>query len=227
MRVKNPELERAIRRECLDLLMVKEIELIGMRDIAARCGVSATTIYHYYADKDALLEAVKLDCLASMDEAILDRIGGTTGAVARLRIGMKAFRDWAFANPRIALLVMNRFKPNIAMNEQDFEKYYHMQNLALELLNAVYADAGKRPAGQRTGTHRTGTQRMGAHRTAASLGDGPDAKLESSLMIASLWGGIEAILMKRTLPGYWDKGVEFTDVLIERLLAGISVKEGK
>jgi AcrR family transcriptional regulator len=205
MRVKNPDLEKKIRGECLDLLMEREPELIGMRDIASRCGVTATTIYNYYPDKDALLEAVKLDCLASMDQAIFDRAGGESDPVKRLRAGMAAFRDWAFGNPRVALLVMNRFKPNLDMDENELQIYYRTQNFALESVTAAFVSAGRRL-----------TKRARE-----------DAALESSLMIASLWGGIEAILLKRLHPEFWDRGVEFTDILIDRLMAGISAKDRK
>lgn len=204
MRVKNPDLEQKIRGECLDLLMEKEPELIGMRDIASRCGVTATTIYNYYPDKDALLEAVKLDCLASIDKAIMERVGLEGDPVKRLRAGMTAFRDWAFANPRVALLVMNRFKPNLDMDRDELEIYYRTQNFALESVTAAFAASGRRI-----------TKRA---KDAAAI--------ESSLMIASLWGGIEAILLKRLHPEYWDRGVEFTNILIERLMTGISAKEG-
>lgn len=212
MRAKNPELELKIRRECLDLLMEKEPELIGMRDIASRCGVTATTIYNYYPDKDALLEAVKLDCLASMDAAIFDRAGPESDPVRRLRAGMKAFRDWAFGNPRVALLVMNRFKPNLDMEESELEIYYRTQNFAFDSVTEAMSAA--RDPGATAGKRVSKRAREAA-------------ALESSLMIASLWGGIEAILLKRLHPEFWDRGVEFTDILIERLTAGISAKDGK
>ncbi|WP_415749215.1 TetR/AcrR family transcriptional regulator, partial [Treponema peruense] len=40
--------------------MEKEPEEIGMREIAKKCGVSATAIYHYYRDKDCLFQSISL-----------------------------------------------------------------------------------------------------------------------------------------------------------------------
>ena len=58
MRNANPELVSSIKKRTLELLMEKEPEEIGMREIAKKCGVSATAIYHYYRDTWRLFMAV-------------------------------------------------------------------------------------------------------------------------------------------------------------------------
>ena len=189
MRKANPELEKHIRQVALELLMTKEPAEIGMRDIASACGVSPTTLYYYYADKDALFERVKLDCLADLDAYIE---AGTAGAVSssdKMRAGMKAFRDWSFANPRVALLVMDRFKRNVTAAPGEMEGYYRSFSLAERLLAS---DPG--------------------------LSRGKDVKLEVNLAIAMLWGGISSILLTMTSPEFWDRGEYFTDCLIDRIM---------
>ncbi len=190
MRTPNPEMERTIRGKTLELLMVKEPEEIGMRDIAAAAGVTATTIYYYYADKERLLEAVKKDCMDAMDVSIAARIStlsGSLDSLGLLRGALAAFRDWSFANPRIALLVMNRFKPNVEAGPEEMAQYYRSTYLGRDLIAKAVAEGD-----------------------AVSK----DPLLDASLAIAATWGAIESILRFRTIPEYWERGVEFTDAMI-------------
>lgn len=200
MRIQNPELERKIRLECRALLLEKEPEEIGMRDIAARCGVSATSIYYYYADKDALFEAVKLDFLAGLDARIRSGVVEASGATERLRAGLAAFRDWALENPRVSLLVMGRLKPNLTAGKDELARYYRSNEFAKELLDAAVAEG---------------------------LSFVDDTKLASALCIAALWGAIESILLNRTHPDYWNKGTYFTDRMIDMLVAQVTGSGGK
>ena len=199
MRIPNPELERKIRMECRALLLEKEPEEIGMRDIAAACGVSATTIYYYYADKDALFEAVKLDFLAAMDARIRGAVLEASGSREKLRAALSSFRDWALDNPRVSLLVMGRLKPNLSASKDELAQYYRSNDLAKELLDAAVAE---------------GTANIA------------DTKLMSALCIAALWGAIETILLNRTHPDYWNKGKYFTDRMIDMLVAQVTGSGG-
>lgn len=200
MRGPNPELERRIREECLALLMEKEPEEIGMREIAARAGVSATALYYYFADKDRLFDAVKRDCLERMDAHIARDVAAAPTMPETIKAGLSAFRDWCFENPRIALLVMGRFRPNEDPSAETQAPYYRSTALARDLLDRAVAEGFSKSA---------------------------DTLLDAALAVAALWGAIESILYKRTVPEYWERGVEFTDRMIElvcgRLLNG---KEG-
>lgn len=199
MRAPNPDLERSIREAGLTLLMEKEPEQITMRDIARECGVSATAIYYYYADKDALLERIKLDCLASMADYIADRVqtGTREEGVDGLREGLTAFRDWSFENPRIAILVMGRFKANADASPEELARYYQASGYAQKLVEKAVASG-----------------------RAESI----DPRLDSSLAIAAVWGAVESILMKRTWPEYWEKGIEFTDSMIDMIAGSMARK---
>ena len=42
-----------------------------------------------------------------------------------------------------------------------------------------------------------------------------DTKCYTDLIIFSLWGCIESVLLKRSDPEYWSKGIEFTDQFID------------
>ncbi len=201
MRIANPETERKIKAEALRLLMAKEPEEIGMREIAEKCGVSATTIYYYYDDKSDVFEAVKLQCLAEMTLYIEKRVARGKTSANDLREGLSAFRDWCFANSRVALLVMGRFKANVSAGGELLDKYYEGNALAERLLKNASEEG---------------------------LIDVTDFRLSASLCIAALWGSVEAVLLNRTFPEYWKRGKNFTDGMIDLCLAGMGYKgEGK
>ncbi len=195
MRTPNPDIERSIREKALALLMEREPEEIGMREIATAVGITATTIYYYYADKERLLEAVKKDCIALAEEAILSKVREGLVLPGAIRAALSAFRDWAFENPRIALLMMNRFRPNLEAGPEEMAGYYRSTYLLRDLIARAVAEG-----------------------TAAS----GDPLLDASLCIAAVWGAIESILRYRTLPEYWDRGVDFTDEMIELCCARLA-----
>ncbi len=61
-KLKSPEEREKLRIMILDaartLFVEKGIEAVSMREIAKQINYSATTLYHHFADKDALLQAV-------------------------------------------------------------------------------------------------------------------------------------------------------------------------
>ncbi len=194
MRKTNPEQESIIKQKTLELLLIKEPEAISMREIASSCGFSATTIYYYCKDKDSLFEQIKINCLTDMEKYIVSRTNTSLPVLDQLKSAMIAFRDWAFEHPRIAVLVMGRFKPNLTASSEELAKYYTANTFAITLLNTAVSQ---------------GLLRV------------KDTKLESAILIAALWGGIESILLNRTFPDYWGKGVFFTDALIEKLYSSL------
>ena len=192
MKVPNPELEKSIRKTALSLLMDHEPEEIGMREIARACGVTPPTIYYYFADKDQLFTRVKNDCLAEMDERIASGIRGGTSARNSMQRGLEAFRDWSFKNPRVAILIMGRFKPDSVDNvEAALGQYYSSMNLAVSLIEQAVRDG---------------------------VISCSDPVLSAALCVYSLWGVIESVLSKRTFPEYWNRGHELTDASIRMCL---------
>jgi len=199
---KETDLAARILNKTLELLQEKEPEEISTRDIAASCGVTATSLYYYYKDKETLFSELKLHCLEEMDKAILERMARKLKKnrtkskerwVLELRAGLEAFRDWAFENPRIALLVMGRFKADTQAGLQKMEKYYRTTLFAKQILDKAVQ---------------------------AGLSGSKDTLLDVSLCIAALWGAIEQVLLFRTVPSYWSKqgGLFFTDKMIDWVL---------
>ena len=197
MKVSNPDLEKEIRDKALELLMVREPEEIGMRELARVCGVTPPTIYYYFKDKDRLFARVKQDCLALMDERMLDAISRGSNPLESLKLGLEAFRDWTFENPRIAILIMGRFKPDVDNIDEALQKNYRSMTMAVRIQQKA-ADAG--------------------------LVTCKDPVLTVSLCVYSLWGVIESCFSKRTCPEYWDRGKELTDASVRMCLDYIACK---
>jgi len=200
-----PETDLAprIKEKTLELLLEKEPEEISTRDIAKACGVTATSLYYYYKDRDALLTEIKLCCIEKMDRFITEQIARKTSKYNKsgkkltildeIRAGLEAFRDWAFGNPRIALLVMGRLKADTQADPEKMKKYYQSTVFAKTMFDKAVQ---------------------------AGLSNSKDTLLDASLAIAALWGAIESVLLNRTVPQYWSKrgGIEFTNKMIDLLL---------
>ena len=207
-----PETDLAprIREKTLALLMEREPEEISTRDIAKACGVTATSLYYYYKDKETLFNEVKFDCFAEMDKFISESIpkkasrcikaGKEWDLLQELRAGLEAFRDWTFTNPRIALLLMGRLKADTQAEPEKMKKYYRSTEFAKTTLDKAV---------------KTG------------LSDSKDTLLDVSLIIAALWGAIESVILNRTVPKYWSArgGMELTNKMIDLLLASLTKKK--
>ncbi|MCG8588900.1 MAG: TetR/AcrR family transcriptional regulator [Proteobacteria bacterium] len=97
------------RRDILDateaLLVEEGVERFSMRKLAARCGVSAPTLYHYFPDKPALLEELvraRLQVLLGD----LRRVELGPDPVANMRALYAAFARFGLANPTHYRLLM-------------------------------------------------------------------------------------------------------------------------
>ena len=207
MRKPNPDLRQQIMEAALALVIEAGQEGIAMRDLAVRCGITATTIYYYWKDKDSLLEALKFHCLSGMDAAIARRIETaqkeTNNTLLILRHGLEAFRDWVLANPGIALLVMSGFKPDTQAEAEKLDQYYISSRRAEALVAAAVAKG---------------------------LCSSCNPRMDSSLCIAALWGALESVLLKRSWPDFWERGQELSDRTIDMCLhwlqsGGKSTKE--
>lgn len=200
MKPANPDLEHSILDAAFDLILERGLHGVGMRDIARRCGVTATTLYYYYRDKNSLIEAVKLRCLTGMAAWIGEHICLTDNSLADLKSGLVAFRDWCFLKPAEALLVMSGFMPNPDVNLPEMERYYRSVRLAVSLLERAIQ-----------------TGHAVSH----------DPVLDSSVCIATLWGAVESVLAKRSLPEFWERGIEFTDRAIEICIGSVTRPAGE
>ena len=95
----------AIARE---LLAQGGLPKLSMRAVADQAGISATTIYHYYANKQELVDRVVEQGLRRFDEHLLDAIDGTPdGSFEQLVALTKAYVRFAFENEQYFRVLFN------------------------------------------------------------------------------------------------------------------------
>src|SRR5437588_11459226 len=89
-----------------DLLEQEGIDAISMRRLALALDVRASSLYHHFADKSALLAAVAEKGLglltAELEQA---RAWADPDAHQQLRALGMAYREWALLHPRLYLLL--------------------------------------------------------------------------------------------------------------------------
>ena len=197
MRNPNTQITAIIKEKTLGLLMKKNPEQIGMRDIAAECKITATNIYHYYKDKDQLFQAVSLDCLNELNKRIEASVKG--GDIKEdILNAIHTFEDWCFENPRRALLVMQGIKSADDAGAEMIEAFYVCNRTGGELL--------------------TKAVKLG-------LAKSDNVRLDIDILVSGLWGCIEAVILKKSEPEYWENGKAFTGRFIDIWIKGIFTEE--
>lgn len=194
MRQPNLNLQKQILENTLSLLQEKEPYEIGMRDIAKKCNVTATTIYLYYKDKNDLFRHVSLFQLQELQKAMSAKIDNARTEKDKVIASLKAFRDWCFENPKTAMLFMGKIDIDPEAGKEELEKYYCCNRLGQELLEACIKT-------------KTFTSK--------------DSVMDTNVFIYSLWGCIESILRGRADTKLWDKSIAYTDRCIELLVKAL------
>lgn len=190
MRLPNKELENQILLAAIELLMEKEPAEIGMRDVAKKCSVSATSIYNYYRDKNELFMKISLSCLAELTERMKSSLKDVEDPVEKIRTSLKVYRDWCFEKPKVAVLIFSKLEENIG--DEDIMNFYVCNRMGENLL-AECKDKG--------------------------IYKGNDIHLDTGIIISGMWGCIESIITKRADPDFWNEGVAFTDRFIEMIVS--------
>ena len=180
MRKPNTEIITMIKQKTLELLMQKNPEQIGMREIAAACDITATNIYHYYKDKDRLFQEISLDCLYELNERLASSSQKGKTVKKQIQNAIESFRDWCFENPKRALLVMQGIKSADDAPPELIEEYYVCNRTGEKLL--------------------CGAIKQG-------LAKSTNPRLDVGILVSGLWGCIESVLLKKCEPDYWEKGI--------------------
>ncbi len=184
MRNPNPHIMPLIKKRTLELLMERNPEQIGMRDIAKACGVTATSIYHYYKDKDKLFQEIALESLEQLNNQISLAAKKGKSIKAQIINAISCFRDWCFENPRLSLLVMQGIKSDEQATPEVMEQYYVCNRTGEALL-------------------KTAVQQK--------LAKSDNPRLDVGILIFGLWGCIESVLLKKSDVEYWKNGKAYTD----------------
>jgi AcrR family transcriptional regulator len=98
---------RAILDAAEEMIAQGGEEGFSIRELCARAGVTAPTVYHHFGDKDAIVRRVVDDCFAHFDRV---HTAGPRPAdpVAALRAGFDRFIDYGVAHPRHYVLLFGR-----------------------------------------------------------------------------------------------------------------------
>ena len=194
MRKPNTEIISVIKQKTLELLMQKNPEQIGMREIAAACDITATNIYHYYKDKDRLFQEISLDCLYELNERLAESSQKGKTVKRQIQNAIESFRDWCFENPKRALLVMQGIKSADDAPPELIEEYYVCNRTGEKLLREAITQG---------------------------LAKSTNPRLDVGILVSGLWGCIESVLLKKCEPDYWEKGKSYTDRFIKLWLNSI------
>ena len=113
MRTRKPRGQGASRRgEILaaakELFLEEGVEHVTMRRIATAVGVSATALYVYFPDKDAILQAIAAECFKRLIAAHEASNRTDWSAAENLRAGLRTFVDFGLGHPDEYRLVFLR-----------------------------------------------------------------------------------------------------------------------
>jgi len=92
------EARRAILDATESLLIQSGGFDFSIRSLGKRCGYSAPTVYHYFGDKDGLIDALLEERVAGLADAI-ERIPTTHDALAELFAVLRVFVEFGAAHP--------------------------------------------------------------------------------------------------------------------------------
>ena len=200
MRTANPNIKPLIKEKTLNLLMHKNPDQIGMRDIASECKITATNIYHYFKDKDRLFQSISLDCLNQLNERIKENAARGKTIKAQIKNAVIAYRDWCFENPRRCLLVMQGIKSADDITPEQMEEFYVCNRTGEKLLREAIKQG---------------------------LARSTDPRFDISLLVSGLWGCIESVLLKKCEVEFWGNGISYTDRFIKMWCNSIFIEEDK
>jgi AcrR family transcriptional regulator len=99
------EARRAILDATESLLVEEGYEGFSMRRLAERCGYTAPTLYHYFSDKESLIEALLAERITQLI-AELRAVPRGDDALSNLRELCLAFVSWGLQNPTHYRLMM-------------------------------------------------------------------------------------------------------------------------
>jgi AcrR family transcriptional regulator len=99
------DLRSALIAEGLRLLAERDAESLSLREVARAVGVSATSVYRHFPDKEALMTAVALQGLAQLGAAQRAAAEAVGGGDAGFAATGRAYVRFALANPALFRLI--------------------------------------------------------------------------------------------------------------------------
>lgn len=99
------DLRQSLISEGLRMLGEREADSLSLREIARSVGVSATSVYRHFPDKEALMTALALEGLAQLGAAQRAASEAVGGGTAGFKETGRAYVRFALANPALFRLI--------------------------------------------------------------------------------------------------------------------------
>jgi len=118
------DLRAALIAEGLRLLAARDAESLSLREVARGVGVSATSVYRHFPDKDALMTALAVEGLKQLGQAQAEASAAAGGDAAGFAATGRAYVKFALDNPALfrltfaspALTSANRSEATMAVD---------------------------------------------------------------------------------------------------------------
>jgi AcrR family transcriptional regulator len=99
------DLRAALIAEGLRLLAARDAESLSLREVARGVGVSATSVYRHFPDKDALMTALAVEGLKQLGKAQAAASAAAGGEAAGFAATGHAYVRFALDNPALFRLI--------------------------------------------------------------------------------------------------------------------------
>lgn len=99
------DLRQALVSEGLRLLGERDADSLSLRELARTVGVSATSVYRHFPDKEALMTALALEGLSQLGKAQRQASEAVGGGPAGFKETGRAYVRFALANPALFRLI--------------------------------------------------------------------------------------------------------------------------
>ena len=118
------DLRAALIAEGLRLLAARDADSLSLREVARGVGVSATSVYRHFPDKDALMTALAVEGLKQLGRAQAEASAAAGGDAAGFAATGRAYVQFALDNPALfrltfaspALASANRSEAPVAVD---------------------------------------------------------------------------------------------------------------
>lgn len=196
MRNPNTEIASIIKAKTLKLLMEKEPNEIGMREIAKECLVTATTLYNYYKDKDSIFQAISRDSIKELNNLLLEKTKNLSSKEKILESG-NILINWCLKNQKRALLLFSKTLSDENAIGEILEEYYLAHKTAVSFL-------------------------MDCINQGIAISNNPLCDI--SIFISGLWGCLESVILKKSDKKYWNDCSELCNRFINMWCKSIFIK---
>ncbi len=128
------DLRAALIAEGLRLLAARDAESLSLREVARGVGVSATSVYRHFPDKDALMTALAVEGLKQLGTAQGEASAAAGGGMAGFAATGRAYVRFALDQPALFRLI---FASPALLAERDAEQIGATQAGEMLLANAA------------------------------------------------------------------------------------------